>query len=33
MTVPSQTMEDVPSLHVLVEPKHHPAVQHGWVRS
>lgn len=28
----SPTMEDVLSLHVLVEPKHHP-VQHGWVRS
>jgi hypothetical protein len=25
-------MEAVLSLHVLVEPKHHP-VQHGWVRA
>lgn len=28
----SPTMEAVLSLHVLVEPKHHP-VQHGWVRA
>src|SRR3954468_12174599 len=27
----SPAMEAVLSLHVLVEPKHHP-VQHGWVR-
>jgi hypothetical protein len=28
----SPAMEAVLSLHVLVEPKHHP-VQHGWVRA
>src|SRR4051794_40843141 len=28
----SPSMEAVLSLHVLVEPKHHP-VQHGWVRA
>nr|WP_257004488.1 DUF5937 family protein [Streptomyces sp. SA15] len=28
----SPTMEAVLSLHVRVEPKHHP-VQHGWARS
>ena len=28
----SPSLEAVLSLHVLVEPKHHP-VQHGWVRA